>query len=242
MTLGEHLEELRRRLIYCLIGLAVTSVAGLLLTQPVIKLLCGPYVTAMTHAGLQPDLAALSVTAGVSIYMKVAFAMAIVLGGPWIGYQLWMFVAAGLYPRERRYVHAALPVSLLLFVAGVVFVLLAAAPSVLRFLVGFTLWLNLRPVFTLDSYIGFMTMMMLAAGIGFQTPLVVWVLTRAGLVEVRALNHYRRHVIVVILIIAAVLTPSVDAYSQLLLAVPMWALYELGVLASYISARRRELS
>ncbi len=233
MTLGEHLEELRRRILYALAGLGVAMGLSLVFGKWLIRLLEHPYARAMGDRGLDGRLAVLSTTAAVGVYFRVCLIAGAVLASPWIFYQLWMFVSAGLYPREKRYVVYAVPLSVALFVGGAAFFLFVVAAPTLRFLIGFSDWLGVRPVVTLQEHIAFMTVMMLVFGLTFQTPMVVLVLAKMHLVTVRTLNKYHRHVIVVVVILAAVLTPP-DPVEQVLLAVPMILLYELGVLLAYL--------
>lgn len=237
MTLGEHLEDLRRRLIYAIIGLVVGMGISLFFGQQIIEVLKGPYVKVMEEFGLKPDLAVLDWTSSFTTYLKVSLICGLVVAAPWIFYQLWMFVSAGLYPRERRYVLFAVPFSAGLFVCGAAFFLFVMAPYVLRFLLGFTAWLGLTPVITLQSHIGFMTGMMLIFAVAFQTPLLVLLLVKIGAVPLKTFNKYRKHVIVAILIIAAIVTPP-DPFSQIALALPLWLLYELGILLAIIFTRK----
>ena len=233
MSLGEHLEELRRRILYALAGLGVAMTASLLFGRWLIRLLEYPFAQVMGAAGQDSRLAVLSTTAAVGVYFRVCLIAGAILASPWIFYQLWMFVSAGLYAREKRYAIYAVPLSVVLFVGGAAFFLFVVAVPALRFLIGFAGWLDVRPVVTLQEHIGFMTVMMLVFGVTFQTPMVVLVLAKMRLVTIRTLNRYHRHVIVVIVILAAVLTPP-DPVEQILLAVPMILLYELGVLLAYV--------
>lgn len=237
MTLGEHLEDLRRRLIYAIIGLVIGMGISLFFGQQIIEVLKDPYVKVMEEFGLKPDLAVLDWTSSFTTYLKVSLICGVVVAAPWIFYQLWMFVSAGLYPRERRYVLFAVPFSAGLFVCGAAFFLFVMAPYVLRFLMGFTAWMGLTPVITLQSHIGFMTGMMLIFAVAFQTPLLVLLLVKMGAVSLKTFNKYRKHVIVAILIIAAIVTPP-DPFSQIALALPLWLLYELGILLSLIFTRK----
>lgn len=241
MTLGEHLEELRRRILYALAGLVAAMALSLAFGKDLILLLERPYTQVTGEAGLDPHLAVLSTTAAVGVYFRVCLIAGAILASPWIFYQLWMFVSAGLYTREKRYVLYAVPMSVVLFVAGAAFFLFVVATPTLRFLIGFAGWLGVRPVVTLQEHIGFMTMMMLVFGLTFQTPMAVLVLAKMGLVTMRTLNKYRRHVIVVIVIVAAIATPP-DPVEQILLAVPMYLLYELGVLLAYLFVARPRLA
>ncbi len=239
MTLGEHLEELRRRLIYALVGLAVAMGVSLVFGKALIDLLAWPYVKVMGERGADDQLAVLSATAAVAVYFRVCLIAGAVLASPWVFYQLWMFVSAGLYPAERRYVTYAVPFSVALFAGGAAFFLLVAAAPMLRFLIGFSGWLGVRPIITLNEHIKFVTVMMLIFALTFQTPMVVLVLAKMRLVSMRTLNKYRRHVIVAIVILAAMATPP-DPVEQVILAVPMYLLYELGVLLAYLFVGRRK--
>jgi len=237
MTLGEHLEELRRRLIYSLIGLGVGMIVALSFGRSILRLLQYSYAEAMTDAGLDPQLAFRSLPLPLAMYLGVSLIAGVVIASPWIFYQLWMFVSAGLYKRERRYVVFAAPSSAALFLGGVAFFLFVASKSVIRFFIRTNQWLGYKPVVMLNDHISFMMHLMLAFGLAFQTPLVVLLLAKMGLVTLKQLTKYRRHVIVVMLIIAAFLTPP-DPFSQLALAIPMWLLYELGVLLVWLLRRK----
>jgi sec-independent protein translocase protein TatC len=238
MTLGEHLEELRRRLIHALAGLVVAMGLSLVFARRIIAWLKAPYDRVMIAQGLAPELAVITLTAGIATYLKVALISGLVLASPWIFYQLWAFVGAGLYRHERRYVLMAVPFSAALFIGGALFFLLVAADFTVGFLIGFSRWMDLKPVITLENHIGFKTSLMFIFGLCFQTPLLILVLARVGAVTVRQLNHYRRHVIVVILIIAALAT-SPSPVDQVALAVPMYLLFELGVVLAYLAARKK---
>jgi sec-independent protein translocase protein TatC len=238
MSLGEHLEELRRRLLYALAGLAIAAVLSLLLGERLIEWLRQPYAAAMTAAGRDPSLHITRITSAFTTYLKVSLIFGLVLASPWVFYQLWMFVAAGLYPREKRYVLFAAPACAALFAAGALFYLFVVAEGVLKFFLFFSDWLEITPIVTLDTHVSMMTTLMLVFGLGFQTPLAVLLLERTGLVTLSDLNRYRRHVVVAVVVLAAVLTPP-DVISQVCLGVPLWLLYELGVLLAWISRRRR---
>ena len=229
MSLGEHLEELRRRILFALIGLVVAMIAALACGKWLTNLFRFPYVTAMREAGREPLLAVLAVTSGFTMYLKISLIAAIVLASPWIFYQIWMFISAGLHPRERRYVLFAVPVSAGLFVCGSLFFLFVTAIPILKFFIFFSDWMGLKLIITFENYISMIATMILVFGMVFQTPLLVLLLAKMGVVSLDGLQRYRRHVIVCIVILGAMLTPP-DPVSQVSLALPMWLLYELGVL------------
>ncbi|MGC9454401.1 MAG: twin-arginine translocase subunit TatC [Phycisphaerae bacterium] len=237
MTLGEHLEELRRRLIYALLGLAVAFVAALAAGNYLVEAVKHPYVVAMRAMGHEPGLIVLHATEGFIIYMKVALLGGVILASPWIFYQLWMFVSAGLYDHERRMVLPAVALSAVLFLAGAAFFLLGISVPVLKFFLGFSGWLGLRPDITFSNHVSMMLSLMLVFGLAFQTPLVVLILAKMGLVTRRQLAKYRRHVIIAMFILAAVAT-SPSPVDQVAMALPMWLLYELGVLLVRIFVRQ----
>lgn len=237
MTLVEHLDELRRRIIYAMVGLAGGIAAALMLGRQIVDFLRYPYTRAMEAAGKQPDLSVLNHTAGFTIYLKTAMVTGLIIASPWVFYHLWMFVSAGLYPKERRGVVFVVPFSAALFITGAIFFVFVVAVPILSFLISVNNWLGLEMRITFDSHVTFMATMALVFGLAFQTPLAVLILGKLGIVSLKTLRHYRRHVIVAILVCAALLTPP-DPVSQLCLALPLWLLYELGVLLVWLLAPR----
>jgi len=185
-------------------------------------------------------LQVIAVAAGFISYIKIALIAGLLLSSPWVFYQLWMFVAAGLYPHEKRYVNIAAPFSAILFVTGALFFLFVVAPLTLKFLVSFNQRvLDVNSQFTFQHYISFVSHLMLVFGLAFQTPTAIFFLNRTGLVSIAALNKSRKFVVLAIFIVAAMATPP-DVISQITLAVPLYILFELGILLSYIASRRRK--
>jgi len=174
-------------------------------------------------------------------YMKITLIAGVIISSPWVFYQLWMFVGAGLYEHERRYVRIAVPFSTVLFVTGALFFLLYIAPVCLGFFLKFGEFIGVTAIWTFDKYVSFVTMMMLVFGLGFQTPIAVFVLNRTGLVPLESLKKSRKYMIVAIVAIAAIATPSPDVFSQIALAIPLYALFELGILLSWLSIRKQKL-
>jgi sec-independent protein translocase protein TatC len=235
MSLGDHLEELRIRILLALAGLAVGVVVSLFFGKWIIAFIQRPYVEAL---GKEAHLQTLGPTQGFVSYVKIATISGLILTSPWVFYHLWMFVAAGLYPHERRYVRISVPFSAALFVAGAMFFIFAIAEFGLRFLTGVDKWIGLESNWTFPKYVSFITSLMLVFGIAFQTPLAIILLTKTGLVSIEALKRSRKYVVLVIVIVAAMATPP-DVYSQIALAVPLYLLYELGILLSYLASRRK---
>jgi len=237
MSLGDHLEELRMRLIRALLGLGFGAVICLVLCSKIIAFVERPYIDVM---GAEARLQILAPAEGFISYIKIALISGLILSSPWVFYQIWMFVAAGLYPHERRYVHLATPFSATLFVTGALFFVFVVAPLTLGFLVKFNKSvLGVDSNFTFANYISFITMLMLIFGIAFQTPIAIFFLNRTGLVSIEGLRRSRKYVLLSIFVVAAMATPP-DPISQVTLAVPLYALFELGILLSWFSSRRRK--
>jgi sec-independent protein translocase protein TatC len=163
------------------------------------------------------------------IYMKVSLIVGVIISSPWVLYQLWLFIAAGLYQNERKYVYTYFPMSVGLFLGGAAFCFFLVIPFVLKFLFGFNEWLELRPEMKMSTWITFALLVSLMFGISFQLPLVMLFLDRISLVTTRFYREKRRHAILVIAFISMVLTPS-DPVSMMLMMIPLCILYELGIL------------
>jgi sec-independent protein translocase protein TatC len=266
MSLGDHLEELRMRLLYALAGLAVGVIIGFCFGKYVIALMERPYLkviaakadtlvtdpneilqktatgkTSADRPATSPDilLQTLAPADGFVSYVKIATITGLLLSSPWVFYHIWMFIAAGLYSQEKKYVFYAAPFSAVLFVCGALFFLIVVAPLTLGFLIGFNeRFLGVKSQFTFQYYISFITHLMLVFGIAFQTPTAIFFLNKTGLVSLKALVKSRKYVLLIIVIVAAMATPP-DVISQVTLAIPLYALFELGILISCVAERKR---
>ena len=196
---------------------------------------------AQMEVGRRPTLSTLTVTEAFVVYFKVCIYCGIVLASPWIFYQLWSFVAAGLYPHERRYVNLYLPVSLGLFLAGVALCEFVVIPKAVQYLLSFNEWIGLEPDLRLSEWLSFAIMMPLVFGAAFQTPLIMLFLERIGLMSVDTYRKHRRIAMFLMAVVAVILSASPDAFSMLSLTIPLWALYELGILMCRLSPRRAPL-
>ncbi|MGA2256558.1 MAG: twin-arginine translocase subunit TatC [Thermoguttaceae bacterium] len=164
------------------------------------------------------------------IYMKASIMVGVVLASPWVFYQIWSFVAAGLYPHERRYVHLFLPMSLGLFLAGAAVAFFLAFDKVLAFLLSFNRMLGIDPDLRINEWISFVLLLPLGFGISFQLPLVMLFLERIGLITVKTYLASWRMAVLVIFVLAMILTPTGDPYTMMLMAGPLTLLYFGGVL------------
>jgi sec-independent protein translocase protein TatC len=198
------------------------------------------YIISETSSKLaQPRrLSSLSVTEVFMVYLKVSMYTGFVLASPWIFYQMWMFVAAGLYPHEKRYVHLYLPVSLGLFLAGVALCEFVVMPMGIRYLLSWNESMNVDAELRLNDWLSFAIMMPVIFGAAFQTPLIMFFIERVGIVDVSFYQKHRKMAIFILAITGGLLSVSPDLYSMLLLVVPMWGLYEIGILMCKWMPRR----
>ncbi len=174
----------------------------------------------------------------ITIFFMVCLVTGLVIVSPWVFYQGWAFVAAGLYRHERHYVHKYMPMSIGLFLGGVILCFWFVLPLTLGFLLEFNVWLGVAPTLRLSEWMSFATILPLVFGIAFQTPLVMLFLERIGIFTVDDFRSKRKMAILIITVAAAILTPGQDPFSMTLLAVPMVLLYELGIV---LIARSRKV-
>ncbi len=172
------------------------------------------------------------------VLFLVCIVTGLVLASPWVLYQFWAFVAAGLYRHERQYLMKYLPFSVMLFLGGVFLCFFYVLPFTLAFLLDFNAWLDIEPMLKISEWISFATILPLIFGVCFQTPLVMLLLERVGIFTVEAYREKRRMALLAIVVGAAALTPTGDPFTMMLLAGPMYALYELGI--RLIPARKDE--
>ena len=260
MTLGEHLEELRRRLLRALVGVVVGMIVCCFFGKHLFQVLFWPL--AVATGGHPPNLFPRTLQEPFSTYLHVCLVGGAILSSPYGLHQMWLFISAGLYKRERQAVRKYLLPSVLLFLLGVAFFLVVVAPLIIGFFLYFAQssfaeppnwavdWLGrhlgrsdlatthpaagggfVQPWLTLSDYVSFVATLMFVFGLGFQTPLVVLFLARSGLVSVEAMRRLRRYVFLAILIVSAIVTPA-DVGSMVALAVPMHLLYEIGLLVA----------
>jgi len=240
MSLGDHLEELRARLIRAILGFVVALTVCLFFGNFIIKFIEMPFVNAMSKMGQEVRLQSIAPADGIISYMEIAMIAAVVIASPWIFYQLWMFISAGLYPHEKRYVHLAVPFSTILFVTGALFFVFIIAPVTLRFLVLFNKnVLGVTSNFTFKNYVSFVATMMLVFGLAFQTPIAIFFLNKIGLVSIEALCKSRKYVVLGTIVVAAAVIPGSDPFSLFALVIPIYLLFELGILLSRFTDRKK---
>lgn len=230
MSLGSHLEELRRRVVYSVIAIVFCFVVCWFFKVQILDMAKNPHKFAMIKAGLSTELQVLSYQEGFYAYMKLCFITSVFFAYPFIIYQIWQFVSVGLYKKEQKYVLLFLPISYAAFVVGGVFGYFLLIPFGLQFLIGI-LGPGIQPIITMGTYVSFVFMLTVALGLVFQLPLVMLLLTKIRFITPDKFIAWRKYAILVIFIIAAIVTPP-DPFTQSMTAVPMIVLYELGILIS----------
>lgn len=229
MSFLEHLDELRRRLIYIVAALFVAFLACWNFAPQLFDLLQRPVLQFLPEG---ETLAYTRVTAPFFLYMKVAFFGAIFLAAPIVLLQIWLFVSPGLYRRERRYAAPFIMFGWLFFLAGGYFGYRTVLPMACRFFV--ELGASFQQVITVDDYLSFATKLVVGMGLVFETPILIFFLTRIGIVTPQFLMRHFKYAVLLIFIIAAIITPTPDMITQAALALPMILLYLLGVGVSWL--------
>lgn len=235
LSLRDHLLELRQRLKWAVIWLGVGFCASYYWSQQIFHFLMRPVFAALPEgeralhfsSSLEPFM----------IYLKVGLYAGLFVASPLIFWQIWLFVAPGLYRKERRKVAPFVIVATLFFVGGAVFCYAVILPPAFEFLIN-AAGPDIKPVLMMDDQLSLVMMMLLAFGIIFELPLILTLFAMIGLVDHKFLSKYRRHAIVVNVIIAAVVTPTGDPFNLSLMAIPMILCYELGILGARIFGKK----
>jgi sec-independent protein translocase protein TatC len=233
-TFISHLVELRDRLVKAVIGVALVCIALLAWPGPamIYDFLAAPMLASLPVGA---KMIATGVSAPFLVPMKVTLVLALILSLPWVFYQAWAFIAPGLYAHEKRLVLPLVISSSLLFIAGVAFCYFFVFGRVFHFIANFAPT-SIAVMPDIENYLDFVISMCLAFGATFEVPVVVVILVRMGIVSVEKLKSFRPYIIVGAFVIAAIVTPP-DVVSQLALAVPMWLLFELGLLLAPVFVR-----
>lgn len=242
MSFLQHLEELRSRLIKMVAGLAIAFVVSLTFADNLWSVIRQPAKAALEQLGVNPpNLVMLSPMDGFSIiWMKLPLLCSIFLASPWILYQIWAFVAPGLYKRERRYAVPFVLCSAGLFVLGGAFAYFVAFRFGLTFLLGIGFNQGVTPFISVVEYFDLFINVVLGVALVFELPIVIFFLTLLRIASPRFLMQNSRYAILAIVVLAAVVTPTPDIYNLTIFAVPMVLLYFIGVFASYLLTLNRE--
>jgi sec-independent protein translocase protein TatC len=234
MPFTSHLEELRSRLVRCVVAAFIGFLACYGFAQELFGLLMSPLVAVM------PPESALIYTGlpeGFFTYIKVAFLAGIFVVSPYIFYQLWMFIAPGLYSEERRYMLPVAFFSALFFVSGALFGYFIVFPLGFEFFMGFATDM-IRPMPSLKEYFSFSVKLLFAFGLVFELPLFIFFLARMGIVTSAGLRKKQKYMILLSFVVSAILTPP-DMVSQVFMAGPLIFLYEVGIWVAYLMGKER---
>lgn len=231
MPFLKHLEELRRVLVICLVAIGIASIASFFFVDKILVIITKP----LYDLGIK--LVFTSMTEGIFTKFKIALLAGIVLAAPVIIWQFWRFIIPALYPHEKRYVYRLVPLSIVLFVSGVMFAYFTVFKIAIFFLI--KLSGEFQPMLTISRYFSFVLTFLIPFGLIFEFPLVVYFLASIGIITPEWLKRKRKYAIVLIFILAAVFTPSPDPLSQIIMAAPMLVLYEAGILVASVVSKKR---
>ncbi len=241
MSFLEHLEELRSRILKALGGLGAAFVLCLIFANDLWVAVSKPAIDALKKIGADPNLAQITpMDAFTTIWVKVPMLAAVFVASPWVLYQVWAFIAPGLYKKERRWATPFIVCSAGLFILGGVFAYFVAFRFGLEFLLSIGRDVNVKPVVSIVEYFDLFVNVMLGIGLVFELPILVFFLTLLRITTPGFLMRNSRYAVLIITILAAVVTPTPDVFNLMLFTVPMCVLYFLGVFASYILVLHRE--
>src|SRR5580704_149133 len=242
MSFMEHLEELRSRIIRALYGLGIAFVLALAFAGKLWDIVSDPAVEALKHLHVNPPrLAQLTPMESFSIiWVKLPLLCSVFIASPWVVYQVWAFISPGLYKKERRWAMPFVLITAGLFIGGGMFAYFLAFRFGLEFLLGIGMSNNVRPVVSITEYFGLFMNVTLGVGLVFELPVLIFMLTLLRIVSPRFLLRHSRYAILIIVIIAAIVTPTPDVFNLMLFAIPMCLLYFVGVFASYMLVLKRE--
>jgi len=235
LPLTAHLQELRKRLILSFVAIGVAFFVCYAFKEFLFDILAAPLLKVMPIGG---SLIFTSVAEAFFTYMKVAFIAAVILVSPFILYQIWAFVAPGLYQKEKKYVVPFVLGGSLFFAVGVLFAYFVAIPIGFKFLLGYATDF-IKPLPSMKEYLSFSIKFLLAFGLVFEFPVVLVLLARIGVVDAKMLARQRKYAILLIFVFAAIITPP-DFISQVLMALPLIGLYELSIFLSKIFGKKKE--
>ncbi len=238
MTFFEHLVELRKRIINSLIAVIVGATIGWVVAPRFVNVITIPVRHALKAHNLNDQLVYTGPTDYLSLLIKLSIYLGIVIASPVILYQVWLFVAPALYRNEKSAVTGFLFSTVFLFLAGIAFAYFLALPHILNFLVGFQG--PVVPLFKIDDYFDLVLLVVVALGLVFELPVLIFFLTLFGIVTPKFLIQNTKYAILVITVVAAIVTPTPDAVTMLLVMCVMTALYFVGVGVSWVVVRKRE--
>jgi len=236
MPLTSHLEELRKRLVRILIAVGIAFMGCFAFKEELFRIVAQPLISVlpqgsyMVYTGLPEAF---------FTYIKVSFYAGLFVASPVVLYHIWKFISPGLFPKEKKFVAPFVITSTLLFIGGVCFGYFLVLPSAYKFFLEFTTDF-LKPMLSMREYLTLTLKLLLSFGVIFEIPVFLFFMTKIGLVTPRKLARMRRYAIVVCFIVAAIITPTPDAFTQCMMAIPMVILYEVGIIVSKLAVRKKD--
>ena len=229
-----HLKELRDRLVVCVIAVGIAFIVSYAFKEKIFAFLMQPFVQVMPAGS---SFIFTNVTEAFITYFKIAIVAALFLGSPVLLYEIWMFVAPGLYEKEKNYVYPFIIFGSLLFVAGALFCYFVVMPVLFRFFVGYASEFVV-PMPSLKEYMSLALKLLITFGFIFLMPLVAYYLSKAGIINHRLLSSKRRYAILGIFVLSAIITPP-EMTSQLLIVAPLIGLYEVSIIIARLFGKKR---
>lgn len=231
-TILQHLEDLRKAMIISTIAIIVAAVASFSFNEQILAIIISPLTS------LDENLVVTGVTEAFFVKLKLAFLSGFIISSPIVLWSFWNFFKPALYPSERKYIYVLLPVSLLLFAAGVLFSYFGILHLVLKFFI-YIAGDTLETMFKVDQYVAFVLAFTIPFGIVFELPVIVYFLTIIGVIKHEMLAKNRKYALLVIVILAAALTPGPDPVSQIMMAGPVYILFELSICISKWAGKKK---
>ncbi len=229
-----HLEELRKRLVTCAIGIGIGFVGSYFFSEDLFGFLVRPLLRVMPEGS---TLIFTGLPEAFFTYLKLSLFAGIIFASPVVLYQIWCFVAPGLYGHEKRYMYPFVILSTICFAAGVGFAYFVVFPIAFKFFLGYTTD-AIRPLPSIKEYLSFTFKLLLAFGVVFELPVFVLFLSRLGVIDAKTLSSQRKFAVLLIFVVAAILTPP-DIVSQILMAGPLLLLYECSIIVARIFGKKK---
>lgn len=232
----DHLDELRSRIIRVLLIVVVSTVVAFLLKEPLFNVVLAPRSSEFVSyrllgvSAFSIHLINTGLTEQFMVHMRTSLYIGVLLASPYIIYEMFRFVSPGLYDNERRYALWIVGSAYVMFILGTLLNYFLVFPLTVRFLGTYQVNADVTNMLTLQSYIDTLISMSFLMGVLFELPVVCWLLGRMGIINAQMMGAYRRHAIVAILVLAAIVTPTTDVFTLFVVALPIWILYELSVL------------
>lgn len=232
-TIIEHLEDLRKSLVISVIAIIIAAVSSFYYSEQILSIIISPL------KALNENLIVTGVTEAFFVKLKLSFLAGFVIAFPVVVWAIWRFFKPALYPHERKYIYLLFPITIILFTVGVLF----AYFGILRLVLNFFIYIagdNLETMFKVDQYVSFVMAFTIPFGLVFELPVVVFFLSKLGIINHQMLAENRKYALLVIVILAAALTPGPDPVSQMFMALPVYLLYEISIWVSKLSKPGRE--